>query len=452
MRPNARTPLNDSLIKLLTLVLSKNNFDFNEKHYLQTGGTAMGTRVAPSYANTFMGLFEDQYVYTYTPEPKVWKRFIDDIFVIWTHGIDSLNQFIHHLNNCLPSIKFEADLSTTEIHFLDVTVSLGEQHNIQTDLYTKPTDSHNYLKYNSAHPRHCRDGIPYSQFLRLKRICSKEETFVHQCREMSKNFIKADYPPGVIRKAFERVFHSDRNSLLNPATEDEKDEEKNDKTFLITTFHPNFRECDKIVERNWDLLDRSSSTRPLIKLDLIKGNRRAKNLRDILVRARLPRLTPTPRPPSSNNITSTNRCNKTSCQYCQVIDMSGRITSVVTHKSYNTRSNVTCRSNNLVYGLCCTQCGKHYVGQTKRPLVERLREHIRNITQHTDIHIVGRHFNESDHNGLVSLQAYVLNFARGHPDAKTSLNIRLELESMWIERLRSYVPTGLNLMKNQERK
>ena len=346
MRPNARTPLNDSLIKLLTLVLSKNNFDFNEKHYLQTGGTAMGTRVAPSYANTFMGWFEDQYVYTYTPEPKVWKRFIDDIFVIWTHGIDSLNQFIHHLNNCLPSIKFEADLSTTEIHFLDVTVSLDKQHNIKTDLYTKPTDSHNYLKYNSAHPRHCRDGIPYSQFLRLKRICSKEETFVHQCREMSKNFIKADYPPGVIRKAFERVFRSDRNSLLNPATEDEKDEEKNDKTFLITTFHPNFRECDKIVERNWDLLDRSSSTRPLIKLDLIKGNRRAKNLRDILVRARLPRLTPTPRPPSNNNITSTNRCNKTNCQYCQIIDMSGRITSVVTHKSYNTRSNVTCRSNN----------------------------------------------------------------------------------------------------------
>ena len=82
---------------------------------------------------------------------------------------------------------------------------------------------------------------------------------------MSKNFIKADYPPGVIRKAFERVFRSDRNSLLNPDTQDENDEDKNDKTFLITTFHPNFREFDKIVERNWDLLDRSSSTIPLIK-------------------------------------------------------------------------------------------------------------------------------------------------------------------------------------------
>ena len=81
---------------------------------------------------------------------------------------------------------------------------------------------------------------------------------------MSKNFIKADYPLGVLGKAFEKVFRSDRNSLLNLNLNEDIDEAKNDKTFLITTFHPNFRECDKIVERNWDLLHKSSSTRPLI--------------------------------------------------------------------------------------------------------------------------------------------------------------------------------------------
>ena len=91
-------------------------------------------------------------VYTYNPAPIVWKRFIDDIFIIWTHGHDSLTDFGHHLNNCLPSIKFEADTSTLEVHFLDVTVSLDEGYNLQTDLYTKPTDSHNYPNYKSAHP------------------------------------------------------------------------------------------------------------------------------------------------------------------------------------------------------------------------------------------------------------------------------------------------------------
>ena len=239
--------------------------------------------------------------------------------------------------------------------------------------------------------------------------------------------------------------------LLNPIPKEETTEEEPDKTFLITTFHPNFRECDKIVERNWDLLDKSNSTRPLLKLNMTKGNRRAKNLRDILVRARLPKITAVRDKPSKSLRQTTNYCGKPHCQYCSIIDRSGRIFSIVTNKEYNTRSQVTCRSNNIVYCLICKQCGKQYVGQTKRPLVERLREHMRNINQNTDIHIVGRHFNEPDHEGIKSLSVQVVNFAKGHPDSKSSLTMRLELESMWIKRLRSYVPTGLNLNKTSER-
>ena len=105
--------------------------------------------------------------------------------------------------------------------------------------------------------------------------------------------------------------------------------------------------------------------------------RRAKNLRDILVRARLPRTAPTRDTRDSSKVPTktTNKCNKAHCQYCSLLNRSGRITSIVTQKEYNTRSKVTCRSNNIIYCLCCTVCGNQYVGQTKRPLVDRLREH-----------------------------------------------------------------------------
>ena len=337
---------------------------------------------------------------------------------------------------------------------MDVTVSLDEGYNLQTDLYTKPTDSHNYLNYKNAHPRHCRNGIPYSQFLRLKRICSKEQTFNHQCREMSKNFLKEDYLAGVIRKAFAKVFHTDQQPLLNPVMiEDDTNQDEEERTFLITTFHPNFRVCNQKVQQNWDLLDKSGSTRPLLKLKLIKGSRRAKNLRDILVRARLPRYTPKPASkPTGINNQHTNSCKKTCCQYSAMLDKTGRIKSVVTKKEYNTQSQASCPSNNIVYCLCCLVCGKHYVGQTKRPLFERLREHVRNINQDNDIHIVGRHLNEPGHEGIKSLNVRVLNFAKGHPDSKSSLCMRLDLESKWIKRLRSLVPTGLNFMKYIELK
>ena len=69
-----------------------------------------------------------------------------------------------------PTIKFKADLSKTSINFVDVTISIAEGV-IETDLYVKPTDNHQYLLSSSFHLFYCKKGIPYSQTLRLNRIC-----------------------------------------------------------------------------------------------------------------------------------------------------------------------------------------------------------------------------------------------------------------------------------------
>ena len=89
-----------------------------------------------------------------------------DIFLIWEHGMDKLNQFINHLNSVHNTIKFSCDHSITRVNFLDTWVIKTPDGSIQTDLYTKPTDSNNYLWYTSAHLSHCKQGIPYGQFLR----------------------------------------------------------------------------------------------------------------------------------------------------------------------------------------------------------------------------------------------------------------------------------------------
>jgi hypothetical protein len=91
--------------KLLELVLHCNHFEFNNKLYLQIGGTAMGTRVAPSLANLFLGRFEEQLLKNVPCKPRLWRRFIDDIFMIWTHGEDKLNEFVEYTNNQHPTIK-----------------------------------------------------------------------------------------------------------------------------------------------------------------------------------------------------------------------------------------------------------------------------------------------------------------------------------------------------------
>ena len=77
-------PRNIAIIHLLEMVLKKNNFQFNGNHYLQVGGTAIGTKAAPGFAIVYMGMFEDLYVYNYPLQPKLFLRYIDDIL----HAVD----------------------------------------------------------------------------------------------------------------------------------------------------------------------------------------------------------------------------------------------------------------------------------------------------------------------------------------------------------------------------
>ena len=50
------------IIQFLTLILTLNNFLFNDEHYIQINGCSMGTKCAPTYACIFMGWFENRYI------------------------------------------------------------------------------------------------------------------------------------------------------------------------------------------------------------------------------------------------------------------------------------------------------------------------------------------------------------------------------------------------------
>ena len=125
-------PTNMTLLTLLKMVLEMNNFQFNSENFLQIGGTAMGTRVAPTLANLFMGYFEEKHVYSYKLQPTMWVRFIDDIFMVWPHGKTELEAFINHLNRVHSNIKFTSEFSEKNIPFLDTMVYV-EGGEIYTD-------------------------------------------------------------------------------------------------------------------------------------------------------------------------------------------------------------------------------------------------------------------------------------------------------------------------------
>ncbi|XP_070546342.1 uncharacterized protein [Ptychodera flava] len=171
--PNEETA--EYTYQLAKFVVTHNYFEFNDAFYLQTNGTAMGTRMAPQFANIFMADLEQRFLNSYPLKPRVYFRFIDDIFMIWTHGLDALKKFYQDFNSFHNTINFTMEYSDNTINFLDTTVKIRDDH-LETRLYRKPTDSRSYLQPSSSHPQHTFRSIVYIQALRYNKICSEKKT------------------------------------------------------------------------------------------------------------------------------------------------------------------------------------------------------------------------------------------------------------------------------------
>ena len=102
------------------MVLKMNNFTFNNKNNLQINGTAMGTRVAPTYANLFMDYIERKFIYPQRIKPRIWFRFIDDIWGIFNGSESELLTFVEYCNSFHELIKFTIEYSRNEVSFLNV--------------------------------------------------------------------------------------------------------------------------------------------------------------------------------------------------------------------------------------------------------------------------------------------------------------------------------------------
>ena len=101
-------------------------------------------------------------------------------------------------------MKFTYELNEKEIPFLDLKVKLNEGK-INTGLYIKSTDRHQYLRFTSSHPNYTKRSIVYSQGLRIKRICSEKEDFLKHMREMKLWFLKWGYPENIVDQELGKV-------------------------------------------------------------------------------------------------------------------------------------------------------------------------------------------------------------------------------------------------------
>ena len=190
-----------------------------------------------------------------------------------------LNQFISAVNSFHPALKYTLEISNTSLAFLDIKVSV-EDNGLCTSVHYKPTDSDSYLLYSSSHPSHVKNSIPYSQFLRLRRLCSEDSDFSFKSEEMCNFFDKRGYPASVVQAGHHRAQQIDRQSALQTS---QKENNNNIIPFTLT-FHPCITaKCNNNVKcnTNRECYKNSNCYKTLIVIlttNVIKINPKCNNL------------------------------------------------------------------------------------------------------------------------------------------------------------------------------
>ena len=227
-----KRPRTETICDLIRMILTMNSFIFNDEHFIQNNGTAMGTKMAPAFANLFMGDFERKALDNSPDKPYLWWRCIDDIFLIWTLGEEKLDKFITNLNSLHPTIKFTSERSTTSIPFVDVNIQINNGK-LEIDPYCKPTDKRQYLLHSSSHPYHTKKSIPYSLALRLRRICSTEIALQKRFEELQHYLAKRGYKERFVKQQIDRT----RQIPPEQALQENKRDNKCDRVLFVITYN-----------------------------------------------------------------------------------------------------------------------------------------------------------------------------------------------------------------------
>ena len=370
------------IMESVEFLLKNNNCTFGTQLFNQLKGTAMGASFAAFYACLTIGYLEETKLYpnlelTFGREhmqiiEETYRRFMDDGIVFLPENIRK-SSFLSILNGMDPAIEFtlEESISTMvrgrkaeRLNFLDISIMIDEEGLTHTDIYYKPTNSHDYLHYGSFHPEHTLKNIPYCLAKRIIVFCSDEETMEERLQELRYLLKQCEYPVKVI----EDGIHNAR--LQGPAPP------KNNKDNIVALVHDNMSNYrfSHILNTTRHLLEnaRSNEIRHIFKdTRFVEAMRQPKNIiRTIASKHQEPEV-------NGVNPGIFAECTDTRCEICRFgyIQNCTSFTTSSGHQ-WEIKSHINCNSRNVLYYLECLMCNNvTKTGKTDTTLRLRINNH-----------------------------------------------------------------------------
>ena len=307
-----------------------------------------------------------------------WKRFIDDVFGVWRGTLRQFNLFVQKLNMLAKpfGIQFGDQQVGRSVNYLDVTLYLDDQNQIQYKLFTKETDARLYLKTNSFHPPHVFKSVVYSQMIRVIRRNSKDVTCVQDLEKLKSDLARSGHSMEMMEelepKATQRAIEMD---MFGGQEKNRKSETSNKLIFSVKYFKE-LEELRKFV----------NSVEPDIKqlcgtdLQITFAIRKQQSIGNVIVRNRT--LSET-KPEATTEIGSrSQKCGKARCKTCPLLFESHE-NITVNGEPLLLDFSLNCSDKNIIYIAQCTICSSlgqklkddTYFGQTMTPMHIRMNGH-----------------------------------------------------------------------------
>ena len=171
--------MNKEQFKTLLEFAAKGSFFlFNGKFYVQDDGVAMGSPIAPAFANIFLCHWEEIWLKKCPKQfqPLYYRRFMDDTFVLF-RSQDDVKKFHKYIGSRHKNMSFTFEIENDNcLPFLDVLISrIG--NTFSTSLYRKPTFSGHYSNFLSFMPIDYKKGLLFTLLYRGFTLCTDWSKF-----------------------------------------------------------------------------------------------------------------------------------------------------------------------------------------------------------------------------------------------------------------------------------
>ena len=375
------------ILEGIQFVLENNYFCFNDTTWHQLTGTAMGKEVASPYACLTVGFLEETKLFPCLLPSVFGKKLAEEIIERYYRFVDDgitappdvvePEHFKNTLNQMNPAVQFTITKPTpTEVigqvaksnNFLSLKVYTTATGKIITDIYYKETNTHEYLHYNSHHPAHVKNNIPYCLAKTIIISTSDGKMMENNLNDLRKWLGECGYPNNVIQRG---IFNA---RLQGPANIPSK---KCSIPF-ISTYYSNL-DSSNIVSVTKSLIENSKNPRiqeVFGDVDFIHARRQPPNILSQITNAAF--------------ITSNRKeengifhCSHAGCKICRLYLK--KCKSFKTRRgTWDVKCHVDCNSKNVIYYQVCNFCRK----VTNTGKTDDLR-------QRTNNHITGSRYGKS---------------------------------------------------------